>query len=65
MEVRVLKSFMFGGKPAPVDSVVDMPVADAAYVVGLRRAEYIAAAPAVAAIAAEAKPARARKARES
>lgn len=65
MEVRVLKSFMFGGKPAPVGAVVDMPVADAAYVVGLRRAEYIAAMSGAAVAPAEVKPARARKARES
>lgn len=62
MEVLVLKSFMFGGKPVPAGTVIDMLPADAAYAVALRRADVIAAPPEST---AESKPARARKARES
>lgn len=64
MEVQVIKSFMFGGKPVPVGAIIDMPPADAAYVVALKRAEKIGA-PAAASEAAEARPPRARKARSS
>jgi hypothetical protein len=45
MEVIVLKSFMFGGQPAPVGSIVDLPPVDAAYVIALKRAEPVTASP--------------------
>lgn len=64
MEVQVIKSFMFGGKPVPVGAIIDMPPSDAAYVVALKRAEKIGA-PVAPADAAEARPPRARKARSS
>lgn len=41
MEVLVLKAFMANGKPAPAGSIVDLPVPDAQYVIGLKRAERI------------------------
>lgn len=41
MEVQVIKAFMFAGKRVEPGSIVDMPVADAAYVIGLKRAERI------------------------
>ena len=46
MEVQVIKSFMFGGKPAAPGSIIDMPVAEAEYVIALKRAERIAPLPA-------------------
>lgn len=61
MEVQVLKAFMFAGKRVEPGSIVDMPVADAAYVIGLKRAERIVEAPEPAADP-EVKPARRRKA---
>ena len=50
MEVQVIKSFMFGGKPAAPGSIIDMPVAEAEYVIALKRAERILALPASPAI---------------
>lgn len=50
MEVIVIKSFMVNGQPAQPGTVVDLPVADAAYVIGLKRAERVEAAPAAAAV---------------
>jgi len=44
MEVLVLKAFMANSKPQPPGTVIDLPVADAAYVIGLKRAERIEAA---------------------
>jgi hypothetical protein len=41
MEVLVLKAFMANGKPQPPGTVIDLPVADAAYAIGLKRAERI------------------------
>lgn len=61
MEVQVLKAFMFAGKRVEPGSIVDMPVADAAYVIGLKRAERIEE-PAPASAEPEARPARRRKA---
>ena len=46
MEVMVLKAFMFKNKVAEAGSIVDMPVADAQYVIGLKRAEQIVDKPA-------------------
>ena len=46
MEVMVLKAFMFKNKVAEAGSIVDMPVADAQYVIGLKRAEPIVDKPA-------------------
>jgi hypothetical protein len=46
MEILVIKSFMFDGKPAAPGSIIDMPVADAEYVIALKRAERIAPLPA-------------------
>lgn len=43
MEIIVLKAFMFGGKPVQPGSVIDMPAADAAYAVALKRAEPVSA----------------------
>jgi hypothetical protein len=43
MEVLVLKAFMANGKPQPPGTVIDLPVADAAYAIGLKRAERIEA----------------------
>ena len=43
MEIKVIKPFMAGGKPVEIDAVIDLPVADAAYVVGIGRAERIQA----------------------
>lgn len=45
MEVQVIKAFMFAGKRVEPGSIIDMPVADAAYVIGLKRAERIAESP--------------------
>ena len=41
MEILVLKAFMAHGKPQPAGTVLDLPTADAAYVIGLKRAERI------------------------
>jgi hypothetical protein len=41
MEVLVLKAFMANGKPQPPGTVLDLPVADAHYAIGLKRAERI------------------------
>lgn len=57
MEVLVLKAFMFKNKVAEAGSVVDMTVADAQYVIGLKRAEPIIEQPAPQA------PAKGRKAK--
>lgn len=54
MEVQVIKSFMFGGKPAAPGSIIDMPVAEAEYVIALKRAERIAPLPAPDAVAVDA-----------
>jgi hypothetical protein len=43
MEIRVIKPFMFKGQRVEAGEVIDLPVADAAYVVGLGRAEEIQA----------------------
>ena len=56
MEVMVLKAFMFKNKVAEAGSVVDMPLADAQYVIGLKRAEAISEA-----LVVEAKPVKAKK----
>ena len=50
MEVIVTKAFMFDGRPAAPGTVLDMPVADAEYVIALKRAERILALPASPAI---------------
>jgi len=62
MEVQVIKAFMFAGKRVEPGSIVDMPVADAAYVIGLKRAERIVEAAPESAAEPEVKPARPRKA---
>ena len=62
MEVQVIKAFMFAGKRVEPGSIVDMPVADAAYVIGLKRAERIVESEAVVTAAPEPRPARRRKA---
>jgi hypothetical protein len=62
MEVLVLKAFMANGKVQPAGTVIDLPVADAAYVIGLKRAEYIEPA-AETAEAMPPAPKRARKAK--
>lgn len=41
MEILILKSFMVNGRPAPAGAIVDLPVADAQYAIGLKRAERI------------------------
>ena len=51
MEVIVLKAFMAYGKPVQPGTVIDLPVADAAYAIGIKRAERVEAAPAAAAVA--------------
>ena len=56
MEVQVIKSFMFGGKPAAPGSIIDMPVAEAEYVIALKRAERIAPLPAPDAVDAPKAP---------
>lgn len=57
MEVQVIKSFMFAGKPQPVGQIIDMPIADAHYAIGLKRAEAVCESAPV-----EAKPVKAKKA---
>jgi hypothetical protein len=57
MEVQVTKSFMFAGKPQPVGEILDMPIADAHYAIGLKRAAAIADV-----VPVEVKPAKAKKA---
>ena len=57
MEVLVLKAFMANGKPQPPGTVLDLPVADAHYAIGLKRAEPITEQPAPQA------PAKGRKAK--
>lgn len=41
MEIRVIKAFMHGGKRVEPDDVIDLPAADAAYVIGLGKADAI------------------------
>lgn len=48
MEVIVLKPFMANGQPQPPGTVIDLPTADAAYVIGIKRAERVEASPASA-----------------
>ena len=43
MEIKVITAFMAHGKRVEAGEVIDLPVADAAYAVGLKRAEYIEA----------------------
>ena len=57
MEVQVIKSFMFAGKAQPAGQIIDMPIADAHYVIGLKRAEAVCESAPV-----ESKPAKAKKA---
>jgi len=57
MEVQVIKSFMFAGKAQPVGEIIDMPIADAHYAIGLKRAVAITDVAPV-----EVKPAKAKKA---
>lgn len=44
MEIRVTKPFLFKGQRVEAGEVIDLPVADAAYVIGLRRAQKVEAA---------------------
>ena len=62
MEVQVIKAFMFAGQRVEPGSIIDMPVADAAYVIGLKRAEPIIDADSQAVAVPEIKPSRRRKA---
>ena len=41
MEIRVTKPFLFKGQRVEAGEVIDLPVADAAYVIGLGKAEGI------------------------
>lgn len=41
MEIKVIEPFMANGNRVEVGEVIDLPVAEAAYVVGLKRAEHI------------------------
>jgi len=43
MEIKVITAFMAHGKRVEAGEVIDLPVADAAYAVSLKRAEYIEA----------------------
>lgn len=44
MEIIVVTPFMAHGRRVEADEVIDLPVADAAYVVGLGRARFVEAA---------------------
>lgn len=44
MEIIVTEAFMAHGKRVEPGDVIDLPVADAAYVIGLRRAQKVDAA---------------------
>lgn len=44
MEIIVIEAFMAHGKRVEPGDVIDLPVADAAYVIGLRRAQKVEAA---------------------
>ena len=41
MEIKVIEPFMANGNRVEVGEVIDLPVAEAAYVVGLGRAAYV------------------------
>ena len=41
MEIKVIEPFMAHGKRVEAGEVIDLPVADATYIVGLKRAEFI------------------------
>jgi hypothetical protein len=57
MEVQVIKSFMFAGKAQPAGAIIDMPIADAHYAIGLKRAAAISDV-----VPVEVKPAKVKKA---
>ena len=60
MEIVVTVPFMAHGKRQEAGQVIDLPVADAAYVIGLGKAEKVEPAPVV-----EAAPKRRAKAKEA
>ncbi len=64
MEIVVTVPFMAFGKRQEAGQVIDLPVADAAYVIGLGKAEKVEPAP-VAAVASDAAPKRRAKAKEA